>query len=108
MKKYSKVNQAELNGFTKTNEKAIITFNGWDGKSYAGETRKMNVWVSDRFPEKKFVYLRQGGFYNMGIGSYKVDAVFEITDEMVVEKATGIAHNYASYWTDWMVPYEEV
>ena len=41
--------------FNETNEKVVITFGGWDGKSYDGEGRKMNVWVSPMEPDAKFV-----------------------------------------------------
>ena len=39
--------------FKKANEKAIVTFNGWDGKSYNGEPCKKDVY-EDRLG-KKFV-----------------------------------------------------
>lgn len=41
--------------FKETKEKAIVTFSGWDGKSYNGEARKMTVYVHDMHPGKKFV-----------------------------------------------------
>ena len=105
MKIYTKENQVEKYGFVKTKEKVEVTFNGWDGRSYGGETRKMNVWISDKIPNKKFVYLRKGGFQTIQGDTYKIDAVFEITDKMVVEKATGIAHPEVEYWTSYDVPY---
>lgn len=104
-KVYTKENQVEKFGWTKTSEKVEITFAGWDGKSYDGEARKMNVWVSEKHPGKKFVYLRKGGFESYDGSKYKVDAVFEITDEMMVEKATGIEHNVAEYFDSFEVPY---
>lgn len=105
MKIYTKENQIEKYGFVKTSEKVEITFNGWDGKSYNGESRKMNVWKNERFPEKKFVYLRKGGFESTNYGKYKIDAVFEVTDRMVVEQETGIEHPEAEYYTSWEVPF---
>ena len=30
--------------FTKTKEKVVFTFNGWDGKSYNGESRQASVY----------------------------------------------------------------
>ena len=105
---YTKENQAEKFGFVKTSEKAEVTFNGWDGRSYNGETRKMNVWTCQTHPGKKFVYMRKGGFESIQNGKYKVDAVFEITENMVVEKATGIAHPEVEYFTSWDVPYTEM
>lgn len=52
-KVYTKENQVEKFGWTKTSEKVEITFNGRDGKSYDGETRKMNVWINEKHPDKK-------------------------------------------------------
>lgn len=103
---YTKENQIEKFGFVKTNEKIEVTFGGWDGKSYDGETRKMNVWVCDKMPGKKFVYKRQGGFENWDGGKYKIDGAFEVTDEMMVEKATGIEHPVVRLKTSFDVPYE--
>lgn len=104
---YTKENQIERHGFVKTNEKVEVTFNGWDGNSYNGESRKMNVWVCPTIADKKFVYLRKGGFESIQNGKYKIDAVFEVTDNMIVEKATGIAHAEAEYFASWDVPYTE-
>lgn len=107
MKQYTKENQCERNGWIKTSEKIEVTFNGWDGKSYDGETRKMNVWTSPTHPGKKFVYKRQGGFESWDGKKYKVDCMFEVTDKMVVEKATGIAHPEVDFYCDYEIPYTE-
>lgn len=104
---YTKENQAEKFGFIKTKEKVEVTFNGWDGKSYDGESRIMNVWVCPTHPGKKFVYKRQGGFTSIQGGTYKIDAIFEITDNMVVNKATDIAHPEVEYFWSEDVPYVE-
>ena len=89
----------EKQGFVKTSEKVEITFNGWDGKSYNGETRKLNVWKCERHPGKRFVNLaRVGGFERIDGSHYSIDAFFVVTDRMVVEKATGIAHPEADYF----------
>ena len=102
---YSKENQAEKYGWEKTREKIEVTFNGWDGKSYNGESRKMNVWVSSTHPGKKFVYKRQGGFQSWENGTYKIDGIFEVTDEMILNKETGEYHPAVSlYWHE-EVPY---
>lgn len=90
-------------GFVKTKEKIEITFNGWDGKSYDGETRKMNVWVCDTLPGKKFVYIRKS--FEGWDGNYKADCFMLVTDNMVVEKATGIAHPEVDYYTSYDVNY---
>ena len=105
MKIYTKENMVEKVGFVKTSKRVEVTFNGWDGRSYDGETRKMNVWVSDKHPGKQFVYLRKGGFERWQNGTYKIDAVFEVTDNMVVEKATGIAHPEVELFWYEEVPY---
>ena len=41
--------------FVKTNEKVEITFNGWDGKSYNGETRIMDAYTLESMPDRKFI-----------------------------------------------------
>lgn len=86
-------------GFVKTNEKVEITFNGWDGKSYDGETRKMNVWTCDNLPGKKFVYVRKT------FDRTKADCFMIVTDNMVVEKTTGIAHPEVDYYISFDVKY---
>ena len=105
---YTNENQAEKFGWTKTKEKIEITFNGWDGKSYDGESKKMNVWVNEkRYPGKKFVYKRQGGFVSCQNGTYKIDAIFEITNNMIVNKATGEKHPEVDLFWSVEVPYTE-
>ena len=88
----------EKHGFIKTKEMAEVTFNGWDGKSYDGEARRMAVWTCDRLPGRKFVNKRQGGFERIDGTHYSIDAFMEITDHMVIEKATGIAHPEVEYY----------
>lgn len=105
---YTKENQAEKFGWIKTSEKIEVTFNGWDGKSYDGESKKMNVWVDEKFhPGKKFVYKRQGGFQSIQNGTYKIDAIFEITDNMILNKKTGEYHPEVEYFWSAEVPYTE-
>jgi hypothetical protein len=89
-------------GFTKTNEKIEVTFNGWDGKSYDGEARKMNVWASDKYPDEKFVYIRKS------FDGTKADCFHIVTDNMIIEKATGIAHPEVDYFTSYEVDYTTV
>ena len=107
MKVYTKENQAEKFGWIKTKEKVEVTFNGWDGRSYNGESKKMNVWVCNTIPGKKFVYKRQGGFESWQGGKYKIDAIFEITDKMVLNKQTGEYHPEVEYYWSEEVPYTE-
>lgn len=103
MKKVYEKITSNMYGFTKTNEKVEITFNGWDGKSYNGETRKMNIWVCDVHPGKKFVHIRKS--FTGCDGNYKADCFMLVTDNMVVEKTTGIAHPEADYFTSFDVKY---
>ena len=44
-----------IGAFTQTNEKIMVTFNGWDGKSYDGEGANLKIWTSKYHPDKKFV-----------------------------------------------------
>jgi len=88
----------EKQGFTKTREKMDVTFNGWDGKSYNGESQRLTVWVHPRHPGKKFVNKRKGGFERYDGSHYSIDAFFEITNNMIVEKATGIEHPEVDYF----------
>lgn len=88
----------EKYGFVKTKEIMAVTFNGWDGKSYDGESRRMAIWTNSKIPGKKFVNKRQGGFERIDGTRYSIDAFFEVTDTMIVEKATGIAHPEVEYY----------
>ena len=88
----------EKYGFTKTNEKITVTFNGWDGKSYDGESRRMAVWTHPNHPGKKFVNKKQGVFERIDGTHYSIDAFFKVTDNMVIEKTTGIAHPEVDYY----------
>ena len=72
--------------FTKTNETVEFTFNGWDGKSYDGESRKAKVLRCKLAGYEGFRFIK------VGKGVHMVDE-----NEMVVEKATGIAH-YTVVW----------
>ena len=44
-------------------QKAVVTFSGWDGKSYNGEGSTLNVWVNKFYPGMEFVK-RGRGKYN--------------------------------------------
>lgn len=74
--------------FEASKEKAIVTFGGWDGKSYNGEARKMTVYVhTGRFMEgKKFV--------RTWMPKYKEYAYHLILDE--VHPISGV--NEVQYW----------
>ena len=75
--------------FTKTKEKVTFTFNGWDGKSYDGESRRASVYRTN-IPGFENVRL-----VKVGKGLHYIDE-----DSMVVEKATGESHPEASWLVD--------
>ena len=72
--------------FTKTKEKVTLTFNGWDGKSYDGESRRATVY---RTSIKGFEDVR---LVKIGKGLHYIDE-----DRMITEKATGESHPEASW-----------
>lgn len=77
--------------FRKTRERITFTFNGWDGKSYDGESRTAYVYRTTiaGYEDVRFV---------------KVGKALCYIDEnsSVIEKATGIAHKT----TGWVVDVE--
>ena len=75
--------------FTKTRESVRFTFNGWDGKSYDGESRRATVY---RTSIKGFEDVR---LVKVGKGLHYIDE-----DRRVIEKATGESHPEASWLVD--------
>ena len=75
--------------FTKTKEKVTFTFNGWDGKSYDGESRTASVYRTNvkGFEESRFIKVGKGLHYI-------------IEDSAVLEKATGEYHKEVSWLVD--------
>ena len=75
--------------FTKTKEKVTFTFNGWDGKSYDGESRTATVYRTtiEGFEEVRLIKVGKGLHY-----------IEEDTE--VLEKATGEHHKRASWLVD--------
>ena len=75
--------------FTKTKEKVVFTFNGWDGKSYNGESRRASVYRTniEGFENIRFVKVGKGLHYI-------------VEAKTVVEKATGESHPAASWLVD--------
>ena len=71
---------------TKTKEKVTFSFNGWDGKSYDGESRRATVY---RTSIKGFEDVR---LVKVGKGLHYIDE-----DRMITEKATGESHPEASW-----------
>ena len=75
--------------FTKTKEKVTFTFNGWDGKSYDGESRRATVYRTS-IPGFEAVRL-----VKVGKGLHYIDE-----DSLVIEKATGETHPEAEWLVD--------
>lgn len=67
--------------FTKTTDRIVFTFNGWDGKSYGGETRTAYILRLDLPGCEGMKFVKVGK---------SVHLVFE--DELRIEDATGISH----------------
>ena len=77
--------------FTKTRESVRFTFNGWDGKSYDGESRSAKV-IRTNLPGYEEVRLVKVGKHLCYIEE----------DTSILEKATGEKHPEAS----WLVEVE--
>ena len=75
--------------FHRTNEQITFTFNGWDGRSYDGESRSGHVY---RTTLKGYEDVR---FIKVGKGLHYIDE-----DSSIIEKATGIAHKEAEWLID--------
>jgi hypothetical protein len=75
--------------FTKTKEKVTFTFNGWDGKSYDGESRVASVYRTDI---KGYEDVR---LVKVGKGLHYIEE-----DHEVLEKATGEYNKQASWLVD--------
>ena len=75
--------------FTKTAESVQFTFNGWDGKSYDGESRSGYVYrtIIEGYENVRFI--------KVGKGLHYIDE-----DSSITEKATGIAHKEAEWLVD--------
>ena len=74
--------------FTKTREKVTFTFNGWDGKSYDGESRTASVYRTDIQGFEGFRFIKVGNHL-----------CYIDEDHLVLEKATGESHPEA----EWLV-----
>ena len=75
--------------FKATKEKVTFTFNGWDGKSYDGESRKATVYRTtiEGFEDVRFIKVGKALCY--------------IEEEcQIVEKATGESHPEAFWLVD--------
>ena len=75
--------------FTKTKEKVTFTFNGWDGKSYDGESRTASVYRTDIAGYEGVRLVK------VGKGMHYIDE-----DRAILEKATGKTHPEAEWLVD--------
>ena len=75
--------------FTATKEKVTFTFNGWDGKSYDGESRRATVY---RTNIEGYETVR---FIKVGCHLCYIDE-----DSSILEKATGESHPEAEWLVD--------
>ena len=75
--------------FTKTKEKVTFTFNGWDGKSYDGESRTASVYRTDIAGYEGVRLVK------VGKGLHYIDE-----DRAILEKATGKIHPEAEWLVD--------
>ena len=75
--------------FKATKEKATFTFNGWDGKSYDGESRTARVYRTD---VKGYENAR---FIKVGKGLHYIEE-----NSRILEKATGEYHVRAEWLVD--------
>ena len=75
--------------FKKTREKVVFTFNGWDGKSYDGESRRAFVY---RTTIKGFEDVR---LVKVGKGLHYIEE-----GTSILEKATGEQHPEVSWLVD--------
>ena len=75
--------------FTKTREKVRFTFNGWDGKSYDGESRSAGVYRTD------FAGYEEVRFIKVGKSLCYIDE-----ERSILEKATGEYHPEAEWLVD--------
>lgn len=75
--------------FTKTKEKVTFTFQGWDGKSYDGESRTASVYrcTEPGFEGHRFIKVGKHVHYVMDGTS-------------VLEQATGESHETVSWLVD--------
>lgn len=75
--------------FTKTHASVRFTFNGWDGKSYDGESRNAKVHRANipGYEDARFIKVGKALCY--------IDE-----DSSILEKATGEYHKEASWLVD--------
>ncbi|MCD7726462.1 MAG: hypothetical protein LUI12_13085 [Clostridiales bacterium] len=91
LQKYNtEITRAEFEDrFTKTKEKVTFTFNGWDGKSYNGESRSAYIYRTNIEGYENIRLIK------VGKGMHYIDE-----ESSVVEKATGESHPEAEWLVD--------
>ena len=75
--------------FVKTKESVRFTFNGWDGKSYDGESRIAKVYRASIEGYENVRFIKVGKSF-----------CFIDEDSLVTEKATGEKHPEAQWFID--------
>lgn len=75
--------------FTHTKERIEFTFNGWDGKSYDGESRVAHIYRSNLPGYEDCIFVK------VGKALHYID-----TEDQVVNKLTGEAHPTAGWLVD--------
>lgn len=91
LQKYNtEITRAEFEDrFTKIKEKVTFTFNGWDGKSYNGESRSAYIYRTNIEGYENIRLIK------VGKGLHYIDE-----ESSVVEKATGESHPEAEWLVD--------
>lgn len=75
--------------FKKTAENIRFTFNGWDGKSYDGESRKARVYRTNIKGYEGFKFIKVGKHL-----------CYIDEENLIVERATGEKHPEAEWLVD--------
>lgn len=82
------------NSFKETKEKVDITMGGWDGTGYNGEGKKMNVWVSETAPGKKFVCKWMPRYQEYCLLAVDFDAKHEVSNLPTVSFYNSFSSEY--------------
>ena len=91
--------------FTKTRESIRFTFNGWDGKSYDGESRNAKVYWDGKSYDGES---RNAKVYRTNLPGFEAVRLIKVgkglhyinEERQITEKATGEKHPEASWLVD--------